>query len=83
MLFQIIDDLLDFKGDANYVGKKTKKDKKRGKATIIDLLGYEKTIKYYNKIKLNLFKKLSKYGSRSKDIKETIDYIKKLICSPI
>ena len=75
LLFQIIDDLLDFKGDANYVGKKTKKDKKRGKATIIDLLGYEKTIKYYNKIKLNLFKKLSKYGSRSKDIKETIDYI--------
>ena len=44
LLFQIIDDLLDFKGDANYVGKKTKKDKKRGKATIVDLLGYKKTL---------------------------------------
>ncbi len=75
LLFQIIDDLLDFKGDTNYVGKKTKKDKKKGKATIVDLLGYKKTIKYYNKIKLNLFKKLRKYGSRSKDIQETIEYI--------
>ena len=75
LLFQIIDDLLDFKGDTNYVGKKTKKDKKRGKATIVDLLGYKKTIKYCDKIKLNLFKKLNKYGSRSKDIQETIEYI--------
>ena len=75
LLFQIIDDLLDFKGDTSHVGKKTKKDKKRGKATIVDLLGYKKTIKYSNKIKLNLFRKLNKYGSRSKDIQESIEYI--------
>ena len=75
LLFQIIDDLLDFTGDTNYLGKKTKKDKKRGKATIVDLLGYKKTTKYCDKIKLNLFKKLNKYGSKSKDIQETIEYI--------
>ena len=75
LLFQITDDLLDFKGNTNYVGKRTKKDKKRGKATIIDLLGYKKTIKYCDKIKFNLFKKLNKYGSRSNDIQETIEYI--------
>ncbi len=75
LLFQVTDDLLDFKGNTNYVGKRTKKDKKRGKATIIDLLGYKKTIKYCDKIKFNLFKKLNKYGSRSNDIQETIEYI--------
>ena len=75
LLFQITDDLLDFKGNADYVGKRTKKDKKRGKATIVDLLGYKKTIKYCDKLKFNLFKKFNKYGSRSKDIQETVEYI--------
>ncbi len=75
LLFQITDDLIDFKGNTNYVGKRTKKDKKRGKATIVDLLGYKKTIKYCDKLKFNLFKKLNKYGSRSKDIQETVEYI--------
>ena len=75
LLFQITDDLLDFKGNADYVGKRTKKDKKRGKATIVDLLGYKKTIKYCDKLKFSLFKKLNKYGSRSKDIQETVEYI--------
>ena len=75
LLFQIVDDLIDFTGDVNFVGKKTKKDQKKGKATIINLIGHKKTIKYCNKIKLNLFKKLKKYGSNSKSIEETIEYI--------
>ena len=75
LLFQIVDDLIDFTGDVNFVGKKTKKDQKKGKATIINLIGHKKTIKYSNKIKLNLFKKLKKYGSNSKSIEETIEYI--------
>ena len=75
LLFQIVDDLIDYRGDTKKVGKKTKKDQKKGKATIINLIGYEKTIEYCNKIKLNLFKKLKKYGSNSKSIEETIEYI--------
>ena len=75
LLFQIVDDLIDFTGDVNFVGKKTKKDQKKGKATIINLIGHKKTIEYCNKIKFNLFKKLKKYGSNSKSIEETIEYI--------
>ena len=75
LLFQIVDDLIDFTGDVNFVGKKTKKDQKKGKATIINLIGHKKTIEYCNKLKLNLFKKLKKYGSNSKSIEETIEYI--------
>ena len=75
LLFQIADDLIDFIGETQKVGKKTNKDQKRGKATLISLLGYKNTIKYVNQIKLNLFKKLKKYGSRSKNINETLDYV--------
>ena len=35
LLFQISDDLIDFTGDTKKVGKKTKKDLKKGKATLI------------------------------------------------
>ena len=75
LLFQIADDLIDFTGKTQKAGKKTNKDQKRGKATLISLLGYKNTIKYVNQIKLNLFKKLKKYGSRSKNINETLDYV--------
>ena len=75
LLFQIADDLIDFIGETQKVGKKTNKDQKRGKATLISLLGYKNTIKYVNQIKLNLFKKLKKYGSRSRNINETLDYV--------
>jgi len=40
LLFQIVDDLIDYKGDSTIVGKPTKSDKKKGKATLVNLLGY-------------------------------------------
>ena len=40
LLFQISDDLIDYKGKTKKVGKKTNKDNKKGKATLISLLGY-------------------------------------------
>tara|TARA_Y100000590_G_scaffold405260_1_gene493390 strand:+ start:4062 stop:4931 length:870 start_codon:yes stop_codon:yes gene_type:complete len=75
LLFQIADDLIDYKGTSKKAGKKTKKDFKRGKATLISLLGYKNTIKYSNKLKLNIFKKLRMFGKRADDLKSTIDYI--------
>jgi len=75
LLFQIADDLIDFKGDPKKVGKKTGKDKKKGKATLIGLLGYSNAIKYCDNIILNINKNLKKYGSNSKNLKETLGYI--------
>ena len=75
LLFQIADDLIDFKGDTKIVGKKTGKDKKKGKATLISLLGHNNAIKYCDKLILDINKKLKKYGSKTKNIKETLDYI--------
>ena len=75
LLFQIADDLIDYRGNTKIAGKKTGKDKKKGKATLISLLGYNNAIKYSNKIKFNIIQDLKKYGSRSKNINETLDYI--------
>jgi farnesyl diphosphate synthase len=75
LLFQIADDLIDFKGDSKKAGKKTGKDQKKGKATLISLLGYDNAIKYCDKIILDINKKLKPYGPNTKYIKETLDYI--------
>ena len=75
LLFQIADDLIDFKGSSKIAGKKTGKDQKKGKATLISLLGYMNAIKYCDRIILKTNKNLKKYGSNSKNIKETLDYI--------
>jgi len=75
LLFQIADDLIDYKGKTKIVGKKTNKDLKKGKATLISLLGYKNTIIYANKLKLNLFKKLNIFGNKADDLKNTVNYI--------
>ncbi len=75
LLFQVADDLIDFKGNSLVAGKKTGKDKKKGKATLINLLGYKNTIKYGNRLVIKIKNKLKKYDSKSKDLSETLDYI--------
>jgi len=77
LIFQIADDLIDYKGNPKVAGKKTRKDQKKGKATLINLHGYEYTIIYANNIKRRIFNKLTKFGKRSKDLKETINFIMK------
>ena len=75
LLFQVADDLIDFRGNSRTAGKKTGKDKKKGKATLISLLGYKNTIKYANELIYKINQKLKKYGSKSKDLSETLEYI--------
>ena len=75
LLFQITDDLIDYKGDSKKVGKKTKKDIKLGKATLISLLGYKKAVIYCEKLKIKIQKKIMKYNQKSKNLNETINYI--------
>ena len=74
-MFQIADDLIDYRGNSKKAGKKTGKDQKKGKATLISLLGYINAIKYCNKIILNVNKDLKEYGSNNKNISETLNYI--------
>ena len=75
LLFQVADDLIDHKGSLLTAGKKTGKDKKKGKATLISLLGHKNTIKYANKLIFKINNELKKYGSKSKDLSATLNYI--------
>ena len=67
--------MIDFKGSSKKAGKKTGKDKKKGKATLISLLGYNNAINYCDKIITDIKNDFKRYGLNSKEIEETLDYI--------
>ena len=75
LLFQLADDFLDIKGSKKLVGKPIKKDNKKGKSTLITLMGYEKTYKYADNLKKNILLKLTKHGKNAKDLINTIEFI--------
>ena len=75
LLFQIADDLIDYKGDTETVGKQTKKDVNKGKATLVNHIGYDKTLIFAKKLKNQIDKKIKKYGDRSKDLLQSIEFI--------
>ena len=75
LIFQIVDDLIDHKGISKKVGKKTRKDQKKGKATLISLLGYENTINYSNNLKKKIFDNLKKFGNKADELKKTINFV--------
>jgi farnesyl diphosphate synthase len=77
LLFQITDDLIDFKGDSKIVGKQTKKDKKKGKQTLVKILGYKETLNFARKLEKKINNKIKKYGIKSNDLIQSIEFILK------
>jgi len=75
LLFQIVDDLIDYKGDPLIVGKPTRRDEKKGKATLINLLGYKETVKFAKEIKKKIDKQIRKYGIKANDLLSSVDFI--------
>jgi farnesyl diphosphate synthase len=77
LLFQIADDLIDYKGTSFAAGKKTQKDKIKGKATLLNLFGYQNTVQYATNLKEEIFDALKKYDKKSQSLKNTINFILK------
>ena len=75
LLFQIVDDLIDFKGDYKIVGKPTRSDIKKGKATLVNLLGYEETLDFAKNLKKKIDNEIKKLGIKSNDLLESVDFI--------
>ena len=75
LLFQFADDFLDVKGSRKLVGKPIKKDNKKGKSTLLSLMGYEKAHNYANNLKKKILLKLKKHGKKAKDLSDTIEFI--------
>ncbi len=77
LLFQIADDLLDFRGESKIVGKRTGKDKIRGKATLVNSLGYPNTLNFAKRLKNKIDNDIKKYGRKADSLLQSIDYILK------
>ena len=75
LLFQITDDLIDFKGDSKIAGKPTKRDEKKGKPTLVSLLGYKRTLSFANNLKNKINGKIRNYGINSRDLLQSVEYI--------
>ena len=75
LLFQFADDFIDIKGTEKLAGKPINKDKKKGKSTLISLIGYKEASKFANKLKKNILSKLSKHGKKAEDLTNTVEFI--------
>jgi len=75
LLFQITDDLIDYKGDSKTAGKLTKKDKKQGKQTLVNLMGYRKTLILAKNLKNKINMRIKKYGDKSIDLLQSVEFI--------
>jgi farnesyl diphosphate synthase len=75
LLFQFADDFIDIKGSKKLAGKSIKKDQKKGKSTLIALIGYEKAYSYASKLKKNILSKLSKHGKKADNLINTVEFI--------
>ena len=75
LLFQLTDDFLDIKGSKKKIGKSIKKDKKKGKSTLINLMGYQKAFNFTLNLKKKILLKLKKHGKSSKYLEDTIQFI--------
>ena len=75
LLFQFADDFLDIKSSKKITGKSTKKDKKKGKSTLISLIGYKKAYNYANNLRMKILKKLKKHKQKANDLNSMIEFI--------
>lgn len=75
LLFQLADDFIDIGGSEKLAGKSIKKDKKKGKSTLISLIGYKKAYNFAYSLKKNILKKLLKHGKNAEDLINTVNFI--------
>ena len=75
MLFQLADDFLDKKGSKNLVGKPVKKDNKKGKSTLLKLMGEKQAYLYAINLKKKILRKLEKHGKKARELINTIEFI--------
>ncbi|MBT7077617.1 MAG: polyprenyl synthetase family protein, partial [Pelagibacterales bacterium] len=73
--FQIRDDILDVQGDAQELGKKTNKDKIKGKLSLIDFYGIEGAKKLASNYIIEAKDIISSYGNKGRNLQMLTEYI--------
>lgn len=75
LLFQLADDFLDTTSSKKLTGKIVRKDTKKGKATLLNLIGEKKAYIYALNLKKKILLKLEKHGKKAKNLINTIEFI--------
>ncbi len=75
LAFQIVDDLLDLQGDETAMGKRTKKDHRRGKLTFPAVLGVEESRHRAERLIDEACHALAPFGSRADDLAALARYV--------
>ena len=57
------------------MGKPVKKDNKKGKSTLLNLMGEKKAYLYAKNLKKKILRKLEKHGKKAKELTSTIEFI--------
>ena len=75
LAFQIADDILDVESTPEALGKATQKDRGKGKATFVDLMGLEAARRHARDKADEAVAALSPYGSRAAVLREAARFI--------
>jgi geranylgeranyl pyrophosphate synthase len=72
----VTDDLLDVFGDSKKIVKPTRRDNKKGKATIIRNLGVNKTIEFSYELADGINERLkNRYGTRADSLIDSVNFL--------
>ena len=75
LAFQIADDILDVESTQITLGKATQKDKDKGKATFVDLLGLEEAKTKARLLSVAAIKAIASYGIRATNLNRAASYM--------
>ena len=68
-------DFLDINSSKKLTGKQVKKDNKKGKSTLLNLIGEKKAYLYALNLKKKILLKLKKHGKKAESLTNTIEFI--------